>query len=306
MVDTTEKSMYSIITDSARERLEYVRDKKEKKENMEKSKIKTTLVIKNFGQIKNIELDLNRIIVLTGDNWSGAGTLLKTIKFVKNIYCRKLEALEELLKDMKAIGEVEHIGKKIDIEISHNCEDDIGVIERAIKEQVGISLREDSLIEFLINDKTVIKIDYNKTILKKLGKKDLNVCKYLNLPETSLFPTRQIDVADSIGVNSNDDIDVVVYTHSPYILTALNNLIYAGILYADKKVDKDKLKDIMSARYTIEPGIVSAYHVEDGELINIIDDESGLIVSEKLDEVSFLIEKEFDSLCNLDTRIRQE
>ena len=81
-------------------------------------------------------------------------------------------------------------------------------------------------------------------------------------------------------------------------------MIYAGILYADKKVDKDKLKDIMSARYTIEPGIVSAYHVEDGELMNIIDDESDLIVSEKLDEVSFLIEKEFDSLCNLDTRIR--
>lgn len=304
MVDTTEKCIYSVIADSARERLEYVRDKKEKKENMEKSKIKSTLVIKNFGQIKNIELDLNRIIVLTGDNWSGAGTLLKTIRFVKNIYCRKLEPLEELLKDMKSIGEVEHISKKIDIELSHNCGDDIGVIGRAIKEQVGTSLREDSLIEFLINDKTVIRIDYDKTILKKLGKKDLNVCKFLNLPETSLFPTRQIDVVDSIGVNSNDDIDVVVYTHSPYILTALNNLIYAGILYADKKVDKDKLKDIMSARYTIEPGIVSAYHIEDGELINIIDEESGLIISEKLDEVSFLIEKEFDSLCNLDTRIR--
>lgn len=306
-IDSAKKDMYKLISDSAKERLEHL-VKKEKRENMgkEKSKIKMSLVIKNFGQIKNMELDLNRIIVLTGDDWSGATTLLKTIRFLKNIYCRKLVTLEELLKDMKIIGEVEHIGKKIDVEISHNCGDDRGVIGRAIKEDVGSCLREDSLIKFLINDKTVIKIDYNKTVLKKLGKKDLNVCKFLNIPETSLFPTRQIDVADSIGINSNDDIDIVVYTHSPYILSALNNLIYAGMLYADKNVDKDKLKDNIAARYTIEPGIVSAYHIEDGELVNIIDGETGLIRTDKLDEVSFLLEKEFNSLCKLDSKVSKE
>ena len=100
-IDSAKKDMYKLISDSAKERLEHL-IKKEKRENMgkEKSKIKMSLVIKNFGQIKNMELDLNRIIVLTGDDWSGAVTLLKTIRFLKNIYCRKLVTLEELLKDM--------------------------------------------------------------------------------------------------------------------------------------------------------------------------------------------------------------
>ena len=79
--------------------------------------------------------------------------------------------------------------------------------------------------------------------------------------------------------------------------------MYAGMLYANEKVDKGKLNSIISKRYTIEPGSVSAYYIEDGRLIDLIDYETGLIVSEKLDEVSFLIEKEFDSLCNLDPRM---
>ena len=97
--------------------------------------MKMSLIIQNFGQIKNIELDLNRIIILTDDGSHGANTLLKTIRFIRNVYCRKLEELEEFLKDMKAIGETKRIGKKIGVEISHNCGDDRGVIGRALNEE---------------------------------------------------------------------------------------------------------------------------------------------------------------------------
>lgn len=262
--------------------------------------MKMILVIKNYGPLTNIELDLNRIIVLTGDNYSGKTTLLKTIQFVKNIYCRKLKSLEEYLKEMKKLGEVKHIGKKIDLEISHYEGDVLGVIGEALKEEVGYSLREDSLIEFLINGKSVIKIDYGKAILRKLGRKELNDYKGLDLPETHLFPIRQIDVANTIAVYSNDVVDLVVTTHSPYILTALNNLIYAGKLYTNENIDKADLEDIICPRFAIEPGIVSAYYVEDGELTNILNDESGLIVADKLDQASILLADEFESLLDLE------
>lgn len=264
------------------------------------STMKLTLVVKNFGNIEDIELNLNRIIVLTGDNDSGALTLLKTIEFVRKIYRRKLKSLEEALKDMKAIGEVEDIGKNIDVEISHDCGDDRGLIGRALKENIDAYLKEDSLIKFSINDKTVIEIDYNKTILRKLGKKDINKCKFFIYPETNLFPLNQIDVSCTIGEYSNNKKDSVVYTHSPYILTSLNNLIYAGILYVNDKVDKADLEDIVPPRFIIEKGIVSAYHVQYGKLINMIDDESGLIVADKIDKASVLIADEFDELLALD------
>ena len=268
--------------------------------------MKMKLVIKNIGKLKNIKLDLNKLIILTGDNWSGKSTLLKIIQLVKTIYRREHEIFEEFLEDARALGKVEDINKKIDLEINHVRGIDgidYGIIGRILEKEIGIRLKDNSLIQFLINGRTVIKINYEKTILKNLGKEYLNDFKSFELPEANWFPTRQIEVVGNIGVDLNDRIDVVVTTHSVYILCTLNNLMYAGMLYANEKVDKGKLSSIISKRYTIEPGSVSAYYIEDGRLIDLIDYETGLIVNEKLDEASFLIEKEFDSLCNLDPRM---
>ena len=72
------------------------------------------LVIKNIGKLKNIKLDLNKLIVLTGDNWSGTSTLLKIIQLVKTIYRREHEIFEEFLEDARALGKVEDINKRIE------------------------------------------------------------------------------------------------------------------------------------------------------------------------------------------------
>ena len=261
--------------------------------------MKMTLIIQNFGQIKNIELDLNRIIILTDDGSYGANTLLKTIRFIRNIYCRKNDELEEFLKDMKAIGEAGRIGKKIDVEISHNCGDDRGVIGRALNEETGAYLREGSLIQLLINDKTVIKIDYNKTILKKLNKKDINECMFFKQPEINLLPGAYKEAVSEIGELLNSDIDIVISTHSEMILVALNNLITAGYLYKNKKVDKTKLEQIVPKNQAINPEKISAYFIENGELIDIIDKETKIISSDKLEQCFWNIYEQFDKLLEL-------
>ena len=91
----------------------------------------------------------------------------------------------------------------------------------------------------------------------------------------------------------------MISTHSPYILTSLNNLLFAGQLYTDKKVDKNKLKDIIPQKYKLNPSEFNAYLIENGALIDLIDKESGLIRADKIDEISTQIADEFDALLSL-------
>ena len=91
----------------------------------------------------------------------------------------------------------------------------------------------------------------------------------------------------------------MISTHSPYILTSLNNLLFAGQLYTDRKVDKNKLKDTISQKYTLNPSNFNAYLIENGALIDLIDKESGLIRADKIDEISTHIADEFDMLLSL-------
>lgn len=210
--------------------------------------MKMTLIIKNYKSLYNIKLQLNRLIVLTGDNGSGKSTLMNIIKLVKDIYKGKITNLEK------------------SPELS----------------EIKIHLRHDSLIQLLINDKSVIKIEQDKIKVKNLGKKNLKSTSFISNPEANLFPTHFQEAANQIGVLLYNDIDVVVSTHSEMILEALNNLIIAGIHYNDKRVDKSKLKEVIPKNRAIKPNKISAYHIYNGELIDTINKTTGLMFLDKL------------------------
>ena len=210
--------------------------------------MKMTLIIKNYKSLYNIKLQLNNLIVLTGDNGSGKSTLMNIINLVKDIYKGKITNLEK------------------SPELS----------------EIKIHLRHDSLIQLLINDKSVIKIEQDKIKVKNLGKKNLRSTSFISYPEANLFPTHFQEAVNQIGVLLNNDIDVVVSTHSEMILEALNNLIIAGIHYNDKRVDKSKLKKVIPKNRAIKPNKISAYHIYNGELIDTINETTGLMFLDKL------------------------
>ena len=210
--------------------------------------MKMTLIIKNYKSLYNIKLQLNNLIVLTGDNGSGKSTLMNIIKLVKDIYKGKITNLEK------------------SPELS----------------EIKIHLRHDSLIQLLINDKSVIKIEQDKIKVKNLGKKNLRSTSCISYPEANLFPTHFQEAVNQIGVLLNNDIDVVVSTHSEMILEALNNLIIAGIHYNDKRVDKSILKEVIPKNRAIKPNKISAYHIYNGELIDTINETTGLMFLDKL------------------------
>ncbi len=118
-------------------------------------------------------------------------------------------------------------------------------------------------------------------------------------PELNLFPETQKRLmeflVDKLVLNNS----LFLTTHSPYILTSLNNMMYAWQLGQAK--DAGEVSKVIEKSYWLNPAEVSAYRMmEDGTCRNILDVEEGLINAAEIDGVSNLLNKQFDALINLE------
>ncbi len=128
---------------------------------------------------------------------------------------------------------------------------------------------------------------------------------YVEEPEAHLFPTSQRNMVELLATVYNTSrstgLQLIVTTHSPYILTAFNNLIQAGILAQELRMKKDllKLHKIVPAEYTLLPSDFSAYSLVEGEAHNLMDKKTGLMLADVVDQVSDDLAEEFHRLLEL-------
>lgn len=125
---------------------------------------------------------------------------------------------------------------------------------------------------------------------------------FVEEPELSVFPGTQYELIKLFAWLASEkrlQFPFVITTHSPYILSSFNNLIYAGQLASENPELKDEIAKMVPERYWIENGSFRAYCIHDGVLKSILS-ESGLIDGEYLDGVSDTIGNEFDSLLRLE------
>jgi predicted ATP-dependent endonuclease of OLD family len=129
-------------------------------------------------------------------------------------------------------------------------------------------------------------------------------------PEAHLFPVAQKQIIDLIAIIVNQTNDsnyhignqVILTTHSPYILSSFNNLLYAHTLvWKSKKLEKlEKVSDIVDSHFWINPNRLDAYILEDGTARSIVDREIGLIESAEIDRASNIIVDTFNQLFDLE------
>ena len=127
---------------------------------------------------------------------------------------------------------------------------------------------------------------------------------YIEEPEAHLFPTAQNNVIRILIRIFNAKPEYFQYfitTHSPYILSSFNNLIYAGYLKMTINNDKGIYK-IIPKQEIVYPDAISAFSIDETKKItNIINKETLLIDQNILDEVSNNISIEFEKLMDLET-----
>jgi hypothetical protein len=71
--------------------------------------------------------------------------------------------------------------------------------------------------------------------------------------------------------------------------------LYAGKLFTEGFIIPEKYKNTKILSNELE-----CYEYKDNRFIDIVDKENGLILAERIDEVSEIINQEFNDLCNIE------
>ena len=126
---------------------------------------------------------------------------------------------------------------------------------------------------------------------------------FIEEPEAHLFPNAQSKIIEGFASYLNEDKGrkLFITTHSPYVLSKINNLLKAGVIEkTTRDVKKISLLDSLVTKHKrIYPNEIQAYCIENGRISSIIDDDTSLINAEYLDEISNKIGGEFDELLNI-------
>jgi predicted ATPase len=126
---------------------------------------------------------------------------------------------------------------------------------------------------------------------------------YIEEPEAHLFPSAQkkvVELIASVFKLSKCQTQIMVTTHSPYIISSFNNLLQAGIILDKEIVSADKLNEVFNNLFAIPPKTLNSYALENNNCKSIIDSEYDLIDSTYLDEISDIISNDFDNLLSLE------
>lgn len=124
---------------------------------------------------------------------------------------------------------------------------------------------------------------------------------YIEEPEAHIFPSTQKEFIYSLVnmLNGTKKHSCFLATHSPYIMTALNNLIMAGELMTESKEKMEVIKERFPKRQTLRYKEVAAFAMEEGKIKSIMDDDFKLISADAIDDASIEISDDFNFLLNL-------
>lgn len=110
-------------------------------------------------------------------------------------------------------------------------------------------------------------------------------------PELNLFPRTQIEFLYALLKMFKSERDtMVITTHSPYLLFALNNCVMGGLVGA--RIGDAQKARMLSRDVWIDPKMVSVYELNDGELISI-QDEDGILLNNYLNKAHQQIASEY-------------
>lgn len=117
-------------------------------------------------------------------------------------------------------------------------------------------------------------------------------------PELNLFPkTQQELIYYMLEVLNKDEKDhqLILTTHSPFILFAINNCMLGGLV--GKIIPKEEAETLPSHNSWIDPSKVSIYEIHNGG-INRIQDEDGIIEDNYLNQAYKENSNEYLSMLN--------
>lgn len=126
---------------------------------------------------------------------------------------------------------------------------------------------------------------------------------YIEEPEAHLFPTAQKKIVQLLARTFNSqksNFQIIVTTHSPYILSSFNNLLEGGKIIEDDVEKSKKVFKVIPEKEILNPKDLIAYSIFNGKKQNLLDEETNLISQNILDSVSDEISEDFGKLLDIE------
>jgi predicted ATP-dependent endonuclease of OLD family len=226
-------------------------------------------------------------------------------KFVQDTYLmtkflERVNYINASFKELKsfAILTTEHLSRE-----SHLSDRDVeqiqGKVEKILKgkyemsdfgEKINLPDRQGyvSLNNASSGQQEVIRILQDIFLILLNGE---NTFRVVEEPEAHLFPTAQKHLIEMMTMLLNKtQSQVFLTTHSPYILSVINNLLFASMVEEQGECLEQ------NQGFFLRPAQTGVYRLKDGKSASIIDPETHLIDQNSLDEVSDELADEFDRL----------
>lgn len=141
-------------------------------------------------------------------------------------------------------------------------------------------------------------------------KKHVQATAIIEEPELNLFPTLQVDLVNNMVAQLNQTkANLLITTHSPYILSVLDNLIYANDVYqkakaADNKEQIQRIEKLVKPSMLINYDEVAAYLCkDDGVVERMNDDEMRNTGAYALDKASTITSHIFNELMDIENEL---
>jgi len=135
-----------------------------------------------------------------------------------------------------------------------------------------------------------------------LNKQD--VFRIIEEPEAHLYPLAQKKLIELMAMVLNyTDSQIIITTHSPYILSVVNNLIFAKSIHTLKGESSVAVNGFeLPENSLIDPEKFRAYGIknkDEWEFISIFDTATNLINQNYLDEISEIVGDEFNAMFEM-------
>ncbi len=317
------------------------------------------LIVKNFGPLKDVDIELNKINLFIGENGSGKSVLGKLLNILNGgdvdrklfadyyiDYLNKFTYIKYTSSDKSYFMEFD--GEKYaasGIVLVGNLSSQYIPAERTL-----LSLFNRYITTFITADIPLPKFLLNFSSQYIRAREEIRNLKFLNIeyqlkngqehifytdeeslllehsssgiqsalplyltvkyfaekhhtiiieePEQNLFPKAQAETIKYIIEQVSDENSLFMMTHSPYVLSTLNNLIMAYKVAQMSKETKEQVKEFIKEEQWINPDEFSAYYLENGIAKNIVS-KRGLISDNKIDDISEEVTGEFDDLMQI-------
>lgn len=167
-------------------------------------------------------------------------------------------------------------------------------IEPAIRAKI-----QKAVDEIMKNPKLIDEVQ--KAALENLSSR-FRYSHFINIveePELNLYPVSQRNLLQELVRLTNElpGNRLVVTTHSPYILSALNNLLYAGQVGSRQKNEVSK---IIPSMYWLSSGQTMAYTMDNGCIESIMNEDLQQIEAERIDGISVALNEQYEQLLDID------